>query len=342
MTEPSTPARPAGDREPDREVARSAIAIASRAPSVHNSQPWLWWIGDSVIQLHADMARWLPVTDGDGRDLLVSCGAALHHLRVALAALGVDHHVDRLPDPEQPDLLARVRLGPGRGRYSAGVDPAQVGAVMERRTDRRPYRDWPVPGDVLAEFAARAAAHGALLRPVTDPRGRDLLAAATRSAAEEHRRRAGYDTELALWSGRHATADGVPATSVPSTPGGGHGIPPRRFAHGELDTPAVPAEDGATLVVLGTASDDELSRLRSGEALSAVLLHATTLELATCPLSECLEVADTRALVGEGVLDGSVCPQLLVRVGWPASAPPIHPTARRPVDEQIVAAAPHW
>ena len=91
--------------------------IASRAPSVHNPQPWLWWIGDHVIQPHADMAR-----------------------RVALAALGVDHHVDRLPDPVQPDLLARVRLGPGSGRrHATGVDPGQVGAVM----DRRPYLDWP-------------------------------------------------------------------------------------------------------------------------------------------------------------------------------------------------------
>lgn len=58
-----------------RGLPRSAIAIACRAPSVHNSQPWLWWIGDDVIQLHADMARWLQVTDGDGRDLLVSCGS---------------------------------------------------------------------------------------------------------------------------------------------------------------------------------------------------------------------------------------------------------------------------
>lgn len=333
---------PAGDREPDRETARSAIAIASRAPSVHNSQPWLWWIGDGVIHLHADMARWLPVTDEDGRDLLVSCGAALHHLRVALTALGVDHHVDRLPDPDRPDLLARFRLGPGRGRYSSGVDSDRIGAVMERRTDRRAYRDWPVPGDVLDELAARAAANGALLRPVTDPRGRDLLAAATRAAAAAHRRTDGYDTELALWSGRHAADDGVPAANVPATPGDGRGIPPRRFAHGEQRTPELPADDGATLVVLGTASDDDLSRLRAGEALSAVLLHATALELATCPLSESLEVADARALVRDEVLGGTVCPQLIVRIGWPTATGPVPATARRPVHDQIVATAPHW
>lgn len=332
-----------GDRrDPDTAIARSAIAIASRAPSVHNSQPWTWWIGPDVIQLHADMARWLPLTDGDGRDLLVSCGAALHHLRVALVALGVDHHVDRLPDPDRPDLLARVRLGPGRGRTVAGVEPAQVGAVMERHTDRRPYRDWPVPADVLDELGERAAAHGALLRTVTDPHGRDLLARAARDAAAAHDRTEGYDTELALWSGRHVTADGVPAANVPPTSGGGHGIPTRRFAHREQDVPAIPTDDGATLLVLGTASDDELSQLRAGEALSAVLLHATALELATCPLSEPLEVAGARATVREEVLDGAVCPQLILRIGWAATGAPVHASPRRPVDEQIVATAPHW
>jgi hypothetical protein len=73
--------------------------------------------------------------------------------------------------------------------------------------------------------------------------------------------------------------------------------------------------DGRDLVVsCGTASDGILSRLRAGEASSAVLLHATQLGLATCPLSQPLELTSTRMAVRDHVLGGSMTPQLVLRV----------------------------
>src|SRR6185295_13753413 len=101
---------------PDEKTVRSAIALAIRAPSVHNSQPWRWRVGDSSLHLYADWSRHLPATDPDGRDLVVSCGASLHHLRVALAALGWDTVVHRVPNPAEPDHLAAVELVERRPR----------------------------------------------------------------------------------------------------------------------------------------------------------------------------------------------------------------------------------
>jgi hypothetical protein len=94
--------------------------------------------------------------------------------------------------------------------------------------------------------------------------------------------------------------------------------------------------DGAVLLVLGTASDDPLSQLRAGEALSAVLLHATEVGLATsCPLSQPLEVGTSRVVLRAEVLDGTVSPQLVLRVGWAPIGPPLPPTPRRPIDDTI-------
>ena len=106
---------------PDDNTIRAALEMAGRAPSVHNSQPWLWRVGPHSLHLYADPTLHLKHTDPDGRDLLVSCGAALNHCGVALAALGWQAKIQRLPNPAQPDHLASITLHrhvPGRGVFS--------------------------------------------------------------------------------------------------------------------------------------------------------------------------------------------------------------------------------
>ncbi|WP_345378425.1 Acg family FMN-binding oxidoreductase [Pseudonocardia yuanmonensis] len=321
----------------DLGTVRAALALAARAPSVHNSQPWRWRVGDDRVDLYADLTRWLPLTDTDGRDLVLSCGAALHHLQVALRALEVPATVVRLPDPERPDLLATVRLGVADTGSSPADERSEVdaaSAVTGRRTDRRRYTDWPVPAEHLADLAARAAERGALLRVVPEGRALRTLALAVRAAAAEHAAVPGYDTELALWSGLQSSEDGVPVSAVPVPGDTEGGVPPRHFAAGEMAEGGAPA-DGATLLVLGTSSDDRLSQLRAGEAMSAVLLRATSFGLATCPLSEPLELAGTRALVRDQVLDGTLSPQVVLRVGWAPPGEAVPESPRRPLSDQV-------
>ena len=81
------------------------------APSGHNTQPWLFRIRGDAVDLRADRRRSLPMVDPDDRELIMSCGAALAFLRVAIRALGRTAHVQRFPDAADPDLLATVRLG---------------------------------------------------------------------------------------------------------------------------------------------------------------------------------------------------------------------------------------
>lgn len=315
----------------DRRSVLAALELATHAPSIHNSQPWRWRLGPRTIHLYADLGRWLPVTDADGRDLALSCGAALHHLTVALAATGLRSTVHRLPNPADGDHLASVELRPGP---VAEADLGVANAIVARRTDRRRYLDWDVPDAFVAELTDRAAEHGALLRPITAAGARERTVEAMRAAAREQEARPGHHTETAVWSGGRAGDDGVPAANLlRDATGSGDGTA-RRFADGLIVQPA-DGTDGALLLVLGTASDDTLARLRAGEALSAVLLHATQLGLATCPLSQPLEVPRTRAVLRDDVLDGSLEPQLVLRVGWAPTGPPLPPTPRRPLDSSL-------
>ena len=148
----------------DRRTVRSAVELAARAPSVHNSQPWRWRIGDRTVHLYADLRRWLPVTDADGRDLLLSLGAVLHHLRVALAASGLQATIHRFPNPDALDHVAAVEL---RTRVPTDADLGFAAAIVARRSDRRGYSDWEVPPALVGELVDRAAEQGAALRPMT-------------------------------------------------------------------------------------------------------------------------------------------------------------------------------
>jgi nitroreductase len=315
--------------EIDRGTVRAAIGLATRAPSVHNSQPWRLLLGQRSVHLYADLRRRLPATDEDGRDLVVSCGAALHHLRVALAATGTGAVVHRLPNPDEVQHLAAVELSRG---LAAETDLGLVAAIAKRRTDRRPFSTWPVPDEFLQRLADHAAAQGAVLRTISDDHVRARLLALLAESASAQDQRPGYDTELALWSGRRTGEDGIPTGNLLRHAPASEAHAARRFSAGDLD--ADRDMDGATLLVLGTASDDPLSQLRAGEALSAVLLHATDLGLATCPLSQPLEVPATRRAIRDEILDGTLFPQLFVRIGW-VSGPPLPATPRRPIGDVV-------
>jgi nitroreductase len=319
---------------PDEKTVRSAIALAIRAPSVHNSQPWRWRVGDSSLHLYADWSRQLTATDPDGRDLIVSCGASLHHLRVALAALGWGTIVHHMPNHGDPDHLAAVEVFE---REPTDEDIPVAAAISRRRTDRRLYSSWPVPEALLDQFGEYAFTQGAVLRPATDPATRFRLVSAIADADRLQSTDPTYMSELAAWSGRFTGSnDGVPASTTPLIYEGYGDLPMRRFAAAGLAQPkgSYTDPDAGELVVLGTTSDDIVSRLHAGEAASAVLLWATSFGLATCPLSQPLEVPSIREELKAQLLDDVLFPQLVLRIGWAhINADPLLATPRRPVTE---------
>ena len=316
---------------PDIETIRSALMLAVRAPSVHNSQPWQWRVGEHSLHLYANPDLRLPHTDPDARDWMLSCGAALNHCQVAFAALGWQSKVHRFPNPADPNHLAAMELH----RYPATeVDVALAAAIPRRRTDRRHYSSWQVPQRDIALMGARAARAGVMLRRV------DALTNLKRQIADaawHHDADPDYLTELSMWSGRYASTAGVPARSTPE-PDPIAALPARSFAGAVLaQTPdGATADDNAAVIALGTAADDKASQLRAGEATSLVLLTATASGLASCPITEPLEIPDIRAAVGADVFGAEGYPQMLLRIGWaPVNADPLPGTPRRPLDEVV-------
>lgn len=314
---------------PNAETVQAALALAVRAPSIHNSQPWRWRVGPHTMHLYADRTLQLVNTDPDGRDLILSCGLVLDHCAVALAALGWQSKVHRFPNPTDRDHLASIEYS--RHRPSE-TDIALAAAIPTRRTDRRQYSSWPVPPGHIANMGARAARMGATIRRVeNDSAFRSIL----KQAETLHLHDDSYMSELAAWTGRHAGTLGVPSRNAPKPDPGGSAY--RLFARGDLTQPAAtPEVDNGVVLALGTAGDDDLAWLRAGEAASQMVLTATSLGLASCIVTEPIELTVTRDALQNNVFGPNQCPQMLLRIGWaPVNAEPLSATLRRPLREVV-------
>ena len=93
----TTPTRPGGNNAPPgigtvaaarTQALNDAVATAGLAPSIYDTQPWHWRLHSDTLDLGVDPARLLDVTDSDHRLAIMSCGTALHHALVSLAADG--------------------------------------------------------------------------------------------------------------------------------------------------------------------------------------------------------------------------------------------------------------
>ncbi|MFQ3585079.1 MAG: nitroreductase, partial [Cyanobacteriota bacterium] len=125
-----------------QDLAERFIAQAILAPSSHNTQPWWFRVAGQDIDLFADRTRALPVNDPEDRELTLSCGCALMNLRIAVASHNDGFRVELLPDPEDPDWLARLTV------ISGGAIAASEAGLAEciplRQTYRKPFADRPI------------------------------------------------------------------------------------------------------------------------------------------------------------------------------------------------------
>ncbi|MBO2439318.1 Acg family FMN-binding oxidoreductase [Actinomadura nitritigenes] len=329
---------PAGAAGTVRDAVRGAVEDAIQAPSVHNTQPWLFGVRGSRISLRADPERRLDVADPQGREMLISCGAALYNLRLSLRARGFEPVVRPLPDPDRPHLLADVYAEPDPEQADADTsrDHAQI---ARRRSHRGGFRDVPVPDGVLNALRHEAEREGARLVQAVDAHVKGALAALTDAAEHVQRRVPSYAAEIARWapSPRTARRDGVQQGSYPArTPRTEPNFAARDFArgHGWGVEPAGDHGDALAgiVVLLVTAEDTPGAWLRAGQALERVLLRAAEHDLAAAYHTQALQVPELRAFIRHHFC-GDAHPQMLLRIGVPEGGDLT--TVRRPVEDVL-------
>lgn len=330
----------------DREQWSRVVEAATRAPSIHNTQPWSFAAAGNRLDVRTDPARGLHTLDRSGRQRVISCGVAVEFALVALRAAGSEVAVELLPEPADGELLATLTV---TGSREPSAEDRELGeAIASRHTERAPFRPQAVPVEVVDGLQRAAATHSVWLKAITEEDEEVATAFLVSRAEEIEQSEPEYIAELQQWIRTDpAAVDGIPVGAVseqdPATRPSNWLI--RDFVAGSRaagrspfhnpDDPSAPppAVERPAVVMMGTDNDDALAWVTAGRALGQVLLRATVAGLAASPLTQALDWPVTRAQLRSRLsLVGH--PQMLLRLGYPTGdrSPS---TNRRPVAEVL-------
>lgn len=321
------------------------VGSATRAPSIHNTQPWRFEATGNRLDVFRDRDRALPVLDPTGRQQIISCGIAVEFAVLALRAAGAAPEVTLLPDPTDPDHVARIEAT-GLCEPTAG-ETSLARAIDHRHTLRAAFEARAVPADVVDRLRAAVADQPVWLKPVTDEEEEVATAFLLSRAEDLEEGDPAYLAELESWMRTDpAAVDGVPVAAVPA------GDPrerasnwlirdfvagtreQRRFLPAGDSHAAPPTVERPTVLLLGSENDDRTAWLESGRALGRVLLEATAAGLSASPLTQALDWPATRQQLRSRLhLVGH--PQMMLRLGYPPAGQPPVTSGRRPVTDVL-------
>jgi nitroreductase len=299
------------------------VNYAILAPSTHNSQPWKFNISENTIRIFPDRSRWLQVADADQRELFISLGCALENLLVAAEHFGYSYNVTYITGETDPAII--VELAPGGPSSS---DSRLFEAILSRQTSREPYEDRPInDSDLQILQSINKDWNGTIY--LTSDSGlksgfKDLIVQADQFQYSDPN----YKSELGHWLSLGMMGPtGIQAVIA-------------QLAVVFLDMGPDQAKKDAALVnstpilgIIGSEENDRISQIKAGQAFERLWLEATAQGLSVHPMSQTLEVSDTKAEMQKFLPTGSHYVQQAFRLGYSKGGQ--DHTPRRPLQEVL-------
>jgi nitroreductase len=334
------------------------VRAAILAASPHNTQPWLFKVSNSSIELYIDTGRNVGALDPYLREEHIGMGCALENLMLAAAAQGYQAAITFLPgnilSDQTPKLLARVDLQPGIRQRSELYD-----AIPHRHTNRAPYSPQkPLPAEFI-ETLTRLVADESNVKifPIQVEADRKKIVSISSAAnseiysdpavvrASDRWIRIKWTQVQKLRDGLTIDAFGLPPLDTAIAKmmplwmlrwSGSHG-PKNGYSNLMLSAPLI------GIICVRDRYDQEQC-LRAGRIWQRAHLLATARGVAGRPCNEAVEMIDyekahertpTRsALIGELIGDVTWQPTFVFYMGYPTLA--AHASPRRWVENVIV------
>ena len=323
------------------QILHFAMRCAVLALSSHNSQPWRYKILDNGLLLMLDRRRALPVVDPYDRELIISCGAALFNIRVALAHAGKRARIDVQPDNLDEDLLVQLTVDDALPA-NQDVDIAPLfPAITKRTTNRSAFKVAPVAQTIITKMKQAASAECIKLSVATKIHERESIATLIAAADLAQFQDVRFRRELASWLHPARSDDGLAAFSGEMKKILDFATPLAALIVRTFDVGSgVAADDKALaagsplLACLSSATDDAPAWLATGQALQRVLLTAVNEGLDASYLNQPIEVVDFRDTL-VSLMHTERFPQLLLRIGHSASQVMSSHSPRRALAEVV-------
>ncbi len=317
--------------------ARFAVRYAILAPSSHNTQPWRFIANGEELLICADRTRCLSHIDPFDRELIISCGAALLNLRVALAHFDVPAAIRAFPQSSDPDIVARITFPEFGSKLQDLAD--LFDAITRRATNRSPFIDEDIPDTIVEDLKSAACLEGVDVASARVLAEREIIAALSAEADRRQFNDPQFRRELASWIHPSRRNDGMPAASQGmaaltdfETPIVAMAIRTFDLGNGVAAAHEQLARGSPLLLVLSTPMDNNEAWLATGLGLQRLLLVAAKLGYSASFLNQSTELTDIRGrLATELSIIGY--PQLVLRVG---RGPPVMHSPRRDVSEVLI------
>jgi hypothetical protein len=311
------------------------LNYALLAPSEYNTQPWLFQVHGDSVTFYADRSRRLPILDPENRELLISCGAALFNLRLALRHFGYYEEMEWLVQEDLSEPLVRLRFGPPQ--TASPEEEHLFAALPHRHTSRQIYEDRPLPAALLQTLSAAARQEGIWLHVIQEEKARwevaQFIVAGDRSQWADK----DFRQELAHWvrARWEQHADGLPGYAQAKGSSAGTTSPfiVRTFDlwREEASRDQRLVAGAPALLVLGTCFDTPGDWMVVGQVAQHLLLLACTQGVQASFVNQPIEVPSLRAWLSQ-LVGGKAFPQLVIRMGYGEPSPP---TPRRSVQEVL-------
>lgn len=315
------------DRPWSPEEAATLARAANRAPSVHNSQPWSLSMHDRVVELHERGEAEPSRHDPQGRDRLISCGAALTNLVLAVRHLG-----RRAELVYGTDLRPLVSVTGSDLLPPTEAETHRYEAIAHRTSHRPPFGSRPVSdADEHALLSAARSVPSVPARWISGSEEAVHVARLLTYAARVEHADASYQRELAGWIVHRADSA---RRGVPSEALGAQGLGAVGLVSGSTHVPdetwLAARVEAESVLVLSTLDDGCRAQISAGAGLENAWLEATHRGLGASVMTQCLQLSEVReGLAQRG--NGADVVQALMRFGHPEATGPR--SARRPLEE---------
>ncbi|MBK9778910.1 MAG: hypothetical protein IPP55_02490 [Anaerolineales bacterium] len=328
------------------------VAAGILASNPHNSQPWIFRISESMIDLFAAPERQIGVIDPFRREMYIGLGCALENMRLAAEAEGFKADIRLLPDPTTELHAASISL-----TESAPATSPLFEAIPQRHTNRAAY-DTTRSVDESTFSGINALVTESTVRLIwmrgssSHKRfGEVAIAAAEALVADEQQSMDSHKWWRQDWDELQENADGITLDA--------QGIPPfilgaakflpdmsrssndQSFVKNVRDI-YIPSA-GAFGILAVNNGKDNTQRLQCGQVWQRIHLWAATQGLAMQPLNQMTERADRESQLGIEPEFGNAIAELIgdknwtgimpFRMGHPTTA--ASPSPRRGLDQVL-------